>query len=120
MLRLAMSFLWLAALTAPAWADEAPDQAACPPGEVSGEVCGQTASLGAWGMIVLGLLFGLVALLPARGAGEAGEGQGLSLLGGFHRRLDSETTGWRRLQWPLLGLVFIALGVANLVGWPAP
>ena len=112
MLRYVSPFLCLAVLATRARAQEGPDPDACPPGEV----CGQAATLGAWGMIVLGLLFWLVALLPVRGAGEVGDGQGFSLMGRLHKRIDSETTGWRRLQWPVLGLFFIVLGIATLLG----
>ena len=83
----------------------------CPPGEV----CGQAAVLGSWGLIAVGLLFSLVALLPASGQEASREGKGWSLLGTLQARIEKETTGWRRLQWPLLGLVFVGLGVATLL-----
>ena len=113
MARLLLLFLWFGPLAARARAQAGDNQDACPPGEV----CGEVATMGAWGLIVLGLLFWLVALLPFRRAGEAGEGQGISLLTRLQMRIEKETTGWRRLQWPLLGLFFITLGVATLVGW---
>ena len=35
----------------------------------------------------------------------------------MHRRIDRELSGWRRLQWPVIGLFFAGLGVATLMGW---
>ena len=113
MTRFAVLYLWLSALTTRAWAQEEPGNDACPPGEV----CGQVAFVGSWGLIVLGLLFFLVALLPYRGTGEAGEGHSFSLLTRLQMRIEKETTGWRRLQWPALGIFFITLGVATLLEW---
>ena len=74
---------------------------------------------GAWGLIVLGALFCLVGLLPARAGprDEAAAGGGLALLRMLQARIEKETTGWRRLQWPLLGVFFILLGAATLAGW---
>lgn len=113
MARFLAFFLWLAPFAAYAQAPGEQGGDTGPPAELPGEV----ATLGAWGLIVLGLLFWLVALLPYRAPGEAGEGQGFPLLRVLQKRMEKETTGWRRLQWPILGLAFIALGVATLLEW---
>lgn len=88
------------------------EPASCP----LGETCDQTAAFGAWGLIVLGVLTLLVTLIPAR-TKEEKEGGGFTMLSGLQARIDKETTGWRRFQWPLLGMVSIGLGSANLLGW---
>ncbi len=41
----------------------------------------------------------------------------LPIMGALQRRIDKELTGWRRFQWPVIGLAFMALGVAFLFGW---
>ncbi len=95
---------------APAWAQEA----ACP----EGERCGEAFQWGAWGLIALGLLFFAVWLLPAPGSREDEAGNaGLPLMRLLQARIRKETTGWRRWQWPLLGLFFLGLGIATLAGW---
>lgn len=104
---------WLTAFAAaPALGQEVAGEAACPPGEV----CADVAYWGSWGLISLGALFVLVALMPYRAPG-GGTGRGLALLRTLQVRIEKETTGWRRLQWPVLGLFFIGLGLATLLGW---
>jgi len=71
---------------------------------------------GAWGLIVMGVLFCALALVPPRPQELEREG-GFALLRMLQARIEKELTGWRRLQWPVLGLFFIALGVATLAGW---
>jgi len=110
--RLAIVF-WLSLFAEPASGHEGHEHEICPPGEV----CDQAANLGAWGMIGLGLLFWLIAVIPSQGPDEAGARRGLPLLSGLQARIDKETTGWRRLQWPVLGFLFVALGVATLISW---
>jgi hypothetical protein len=100
-------------LVSPVLAHEGHDLEICLPGEV----CGQAAVLGAWGLIALGLLSWLVALIPACPQDTAREGKGIPLLRGLEARIEKETTGWRRLQWPLLGAISIGLGAATLMGW---
>jgi hypothetical protein len=96
-----------------AFAQEGLDLDTCPPGEV----CGQAAPLGAWALIALGLLSLLVVLIPSSTQDRTKEGKSISLLGGLEARIEKEMTGWRRLQWPLLGLISIGLGSAILFGW---
>ena len=97
---------------AEAWAQ---GEVACAPGET----CAAASPYGAWAMIALGLLFFAVWLMPRRRKSEEED----SSLGGFpmlqvlQRRIDRELTGWRRHQWPVLGLFFVGLGVAYLFGW---
>ena len=31
--------------------------------------------------------------------------------------MKNRLTGWRRFQWPVIGLFFMALGFAFLFGW---
>ncbi len=100
-------------LASPALAHEGHDSETC----LSGVVCGQAAEMGAWGLIALGLLSWLVALIPPRARDEAEEGKGSSFLSGLQARIEMETTGWRRFQWPLLGLISIGLGSSVLLGW---
>ena len=117
MLRLIFPILILVALAGgagpDAWAQGAP--AACAPGET----CAAASPYGAWAMIALGLMFFAVWLMPRRRKSEEED----SSLGGFpmlqvlQRRIDRELTGWRRHQWPVLGLFFVGLGLAYLFGW---
>jgi len=81
--------------------------------------CAGGARWGAWGMIGLGLLFLAVGVMPPprRREDEVGNAGGLSLLRLLQARMEKETTGWRRWQWPVLGLFFIGLGAATLSGW---
>jgi len=93
------------------------DPAAC----ALGEACAEATHWGAWGLIGMGVAFFVVGVLPARhglakGSG-ATRGGGLQLLRMLHVRIEKELTGWRRLQWPALGVLFVALGVATLAGW---
>jgi hypothetical protein len=108
-----LSFAGLAmAFAAPAWGQGEDDCA------VAADCVGG-AGWGAWGMIGLGLLFLAVGALPPprRREDEVGNTGGLSLLRLLQARMEKETTGWRRWQWPVLGLFFIGLGAATLVGW---
>ena len=74
---------------------------------------------GAWGLIFLGALFFAIGFMPPRAKSEKGGGimDSLPIMGALQRRIDKELTGWRRLQWPLIGLAFMSLGFAFLFGW---
>lgn len=75
---------------------------------------------GAWGLIALGLMFFALWLMPVRlrdeEEGRSG-GSRLALLRILQRRFEKERTGWRNLQWPVLGAFFVILGIAYLAGW---
>lgn len=88
---------------------------ACAPGES----CTRATEMGSWGLIVIGLLFLLVALMPSKSGGKDGEPPRTKIpfLNMLQVRIEKETTGWRRLQWPILGIAFIALGIATLMNW---
>ena len=81
--------------------------------------CPEVARKGAWGLIALGAMFFGIWFMPPRRTSEKGAGfmDSLPIMGALQRRIDKELTGWRRFQWPLIGLAFMALGVAFLVGW---
>ncbi len=108
----AMLIFWLAAAPPEAWA-----QAAATPCE--GADCAEAARLGGWGLIFLGVLFFSLWFMPPRADREKGVGfmDSLPIMGALQRRIDKELTGWRRFQWPLVGLCFMSLGVAFLFGW---
>ena len=76
---------------------------------------------GGWAMIAVGMVFFAVWLMPAGPRGGEGEQAHwttrVPMLQALQRRMDKELTGWRRLQWPALGLFFTALGLATLMGW---
>lgn len=76
---------------------------------------------GGWAMLATGMVFFAMWLMPAGPTEEEGDQAGwttrVPMLQGLHRRIDRELTGWRRLQWPVLGLFFAGLGVASLMGW---
>lgn len=99
----------------PAIAHEGHEHEDCGPDEI----CGPASTTGSWGLIALGILFWLVALMPS----NKGEGDDtapktkIPFLSMLQTRMDKETKGWRRLQWPVLGFAFIALGVATLLDW---
>ena len=100
------------AVTAPeAWA-----QAELP---CEGADCPETAGRGAWGLIFLGALFFAIWFMPPRAKSEKGVGfmDSLPVMGALQRRMDKELSGWRRFQWPLIGLSFMLLGFAFLFGW---
>jgi len=115
MLRLLCVIWFVAAAAAPAWA------------QLGGPICEPgidcpegAAQWGAWGSIALGLMFFALWLMPIRLRDEEEEQTGwsrLALLRILQRRFEKERTGWRNLQWPVLGLFFLVLGVAYLVGW---
>jgi hypothetical protein len=81
--------------------------------------CPEAARKGAWGLIALGAMFFGIWFMPPRRTSEKGTGfmDSLPIMGALQRRIDKELTGWRRFQWPLIGLAFMALGVAFLFGW---
>ncbi len=95
-----------------AWAQ---GEAACAPGET----CAAASPYGAWAMIALGLMFFAIWLMPRSRESEDGYSPlgGIPMLQGLQRRIDRELTGWRRHQWPVLGLFFVGLGLATLFGW---
>ena len=74
---------------------------------------------GAWGLIFLGAIFFAIWFMPPRANSEKGVGfmDSLPIMGALQRRIDKELTGWRRFQWPLIGLSFMSLGLAFLFGW---
>ena len=105
---------WFFLLTATPALAQAPDgQPPCPPGEV----CTDVAYWGSWALIALGVLFFLVTIMPYRAPSGEEAGRGLPFFRMLQVRMETETTGWRRLQWPLLGMFFIGLGLATLLGW---
>ena len=81
--------------------------------------CPEAAGSGAWGLIFLGAIFFAIWFMPPRRTSEQGSGfmDSLPMLGTLQRRIDKELTGWRRFQWPVIGLFFMALGFAFLFGW---
>lgn len=113
MFRLFFARVFLAALSpalaVPVWAQEA----ACP----EGEPCGEALRLGAWGLIAIGLLFLTLWFRPKPKPGQDEAGKlGLPGMGFLQVLIRRETTGWRRWQWPVMGLFFIGLGLAFLSG----
>lgn len=86
----------------------------------SGETCADATRWGAWGLIILGLLFFAISVMPARLQSLEEEQTGwnrASLVRMLQKRIETEQTGWRRLQWPVLGVFFVGLGLATLLGW---
>lgn len=83
------------------------------------EDCAAASPYGAWAMIALGLMFFAVWLMPRSRKPEDGDSLlgGIPMIQGLQRRIDRELTGWRRHQWPVLGLFFVGLGLAYLFGW---
>lgn len=81
--------------------------------------CPEVAGRGGWGLIFLGALFFSLWFMPPRAKSEKGGGfmDSLPMMGALQRRLDQELSGWRRFQWPLIGLAFMALGAAFQFGW---
>ncbi len=107
--------LLTAAFAPVAWA-----QADLPCAQDSGGAdCPEVAKRGGWGLIFLGALFFSLWFMPPRAKSEKDRGfmDSLPMMGTLQRRLDKELSGWRRFQWPLIGLSFMALGVAFLLGW---
>lgn len=112
---LALAGLLLAlAAGSEAWAQSEVTEPVCPPGAD----CGEVTRWGAWGLIFLGLIFFAVWFVPPRRKPEEGGSRidALPMMAALQRRIDKELTGWRRFQWPLMGLFFIALGLAALFG----
>ncbi len=107
----------LAAAPAEAWA-QAAAELSCDRASGAGD-CPEAAGSGAWGLIFLGAIFFAVWFMPPRRTSEQGSGfmDSLPMLGTLQRRIDKELTGWRRFQWPVIGLFFMALGFAFLFGW---
>lgn len=103
---------------APLSGARAQDRAAEPACE-PGQVCVQATHWGAWGLIALGLVFLAVWLMPSRRRSEEEESAlgRMPMLRALQSRIDKEMTGWHRYQWLVLGLFFVALGVATLFGW---
>jgi len=88
--------------------------------QASGGVdCSEATRRGGWGLIVLGAIFFAVWFMPPRADSEKGRGfmDSLPIMGTLQRRIDKELSGWRRFQWPLIGLSFMSLGLAFLFGW---
>lgn len=103
---------WLVAIitgaTMPAWAQET-----C----ANGAACVDAFRGGAWGLVVIGLLFFAVGVLPATAPSKDEAGNtSLPLIGLLQARIAKETTGWRRWQWPVLGVFCVGLGLAHLAG----
>ena len=107
----------LAATASEAWS-QAAAELSCD--QASGAAdCPEAARGGAWGLIALGVIFFAVWFMPPRANSEKGVGfmDSLPIMGALQRRIDKELTGWRRVQWPLIGLSFMSLGFAFLFGW---
>ena len=115
MARPRLLFLFVLLLAAPpeVWA-QASGELPC-----EGADCPEMAGRGAWGLIGLGALFFAIWFMPPRAKSAKGVGfmDSLPIMGALQRRIDKELTGWRRFQWPLIGLFFMSLGVAFLFGW---
>ncbi len=103
----------LAAASPEAWA-QAVAELPC-----EGADCPEVVRRGAWGLIFLGALFFSLWFMPPRAKSKKGGGfmDSLPMMGALQRRIDKELTGWRRFQWPLIGLSFMSLGAAFLFGW---
>ena len=110
---LALLLVVLAAAPPEVWA-QAAGELPC-----KGADCPEMAGRGAWGLIVLGALFFAIWFMPPRAKSEKGVGfmDSLPIMGALQRRIDKELSGWRRFQWPLIGLCFMLLGLAFLLGW---
>ena len=113
MARFLVLIVLLAAAPPEVWA-QAQAELPCAGGD-----CPETVRRGAWGLIFLGALFFSLWFMPPRAKSAKGRGfmDSLPMMGALQRRLDQELTGWRRFQWPLIGLSFMALGAAFLFGW---
>ncbi len=113
----ALLLVVLAAAPPEVWAQAAGE---LPCGQDSGDAdCPEVTGRGGWGLIFLGALFFSLWFMPPRAHSEKGPGfmDPLPMMGALQRRLDQELSGWRRFQWPVIGLSFMALGVAFLFGW---
>lgn len=79
---------------------------------------------GAWGLIALGAAVFVVFFGAGRSRGtkesdekrddKPGTGANIPMLGRLQQRIEQETSGWRRYQWPVIGLIFVAIGVLML------
>ena len=107
----------LAGASPEAWA-QATGELPCVP-DSGGAGCPEMAGRGGWGLIFLGALFFSLWFMPPRADSEKGRGfmDSLPIMGTLQRRIDKELSGWRRFQWPLIGLSFMSLGLAFLFGW---
>ena len=107
----------LAAAPPEAWA-QASAELPCAPAS-GGVDCPEAVRRGAWGLIFLGAIFFAVWFMPPRSNSKEGRGfmDSLPIMGALQRRIDKELSGWRRFQWPLIGLFFMSLGLAFLFGW---
>jgi hypothetical protein len=117
LLRFAILVALLAAAPPEAWAQAV---AELPCAQTSGDAdCPEVVGRGAWGLIFMGAIFFAIWFMPPRRTPEGGGGfmDSLPIMGALQRRIDKELTGWRRFQWPLIGLFFMSLGVAFLFGW---
>ncbi len=105
-------FVLLAAAAPEAWAQA--EELRC-----EGADCADAMRQGGWGLIFLGAMFFAIWFMPPRRASEKGVGfmDSLPIMGALQRRIDKELSGWRRFQWPVIGLSFMALGAAFLFGW---
>ena len=109
-----VGFLIGLTLAPDARAQNQPPEPLCAPGQD----CTEAARWGAWGLIFLGIMCFVVWLEPPRRSSEGEESarHRIPTLRVLQRRLERELTGWRRFQWPVLGVFFIAVGVATLAG----
>ncbi len=117
LIRFILLLVVLAAAPPEAWAQAS---AELPCAQASGGVdCPEAVRRGAWGLIFLGAIFFAVWFMPPRANSEKGGGfmDSLPIMGALQRRIDKELSGWRRFQWPLIGLSFMSLGFAFLFGW---
>ncbi len=113
---LALLLVALAAAPPEVWA-QATAELPCAP-DSGGADCPEATRRGAWGLIFLGALFFSLWFMPPRAKSKKGGFMdSLPMMGALQRRLDKELSGWRRFQWPLIGLSFMALGAAFLFGW---
>ena len=112
-----MLIVLLAAASPEAWAQAAAELPCAQ--DSGGEDCDEVARRGGWGLIFLGAIFFAVWFMPPRANSEKGRGfmDSLPIMGTLQRRIDKELSGWRRFQWPLIGLSFMSLGFAFLFGW---
>ena len=116
LLLFAMLIALLAGASPEAWA-QATVELPCPQAS-EGTDCAEVTRWGAWGLIFLGLIFFAVWFVPPRRRPEEGGSKidSLPMMAALQRRIDKELSGWRRFQWPLMGVFFITLGLAAMFG----